>query len=120
MMIGASAWGSYSDAKGRIPAFNGTLLLAAIFGSLLGFANSFLVLCILVICLGAGIGGSMPTDVSVVLSFNSTTAITQHFLQPLLGHFVSRKHTQKAPLSPHRFVGLVRLPGLHRAQKNLL
>lgn len=62
-MIGASAWGSYSDAKGRRPAFNGTLLLAAVFGCLLGFSPSFAVLCALVLCLGAGIGGSMPTDV---------------------------------------------------------
>lgn len=52
--------------QGRKPAFNGTLLLASVFGCALGFANSFPALCALVVCLGAGIGGSMPTDVSTV------------------------------------------------------
>lgn len=53
-MIGASAWGSYSDAYGRKAAFNGTLGLASLFGSWLGFAKSFSTLCTLVLFLGVG------------------------------------------------------------------
>ncbi|CAO1614015.1 unnamed protein product [Sympodiomycopsis kandeliae] len=62
MMVGALGWGSYSDTYGRRDAFNGTLTIVAIFGTLTAFANNFLILCICLFLLGLGLGGSMPTD----------------------------------------------------------
>ncbi|CAO1636800.1 unnamed protein product [Parajaminaea phylloscopi] len=67
MMVGALAWGSYSDTYGRKGAFNGTLVLVAVFGSLAAFATSFLTLCLLLFLLGLGLGGSMPTDGTLFL-----------------------------------------------------
>ena len=64
MFIGSLAWGSISDSYGRRAAFNITLLIAAIFGSLSAFSASFTVLCLLLFCVGTGVGGSMPTDSS--------------------------------------------------------
>lgn len=46
MMVGALAWGSYSDTYGRKGAFNGTLVLVALFGTLAAFATSFASLCV--------------------------------------------------------------------------
>lgn len=62
MMLGAFAWGTWSDANGRKLAFDGTLLLVTIFGFLSAFAGSFSTLCLGLFCLGLGLGGSMPTD----------------------------------------------------------
>ncbi|KDN52949.1 MFS general substrate transporter [Tilletiaria anomala UBC 951] len=67
MMVGALAWGSYSDSYGRKDAFNGTLFVTAIFGCLSSFATSFPMLCFLTFLLGTGVGGSMPTDGTLFL-----------------------------------------------------
>ncbi|KAH8919670.1 MFS general substrate transporter [Atractiella rhizophila] len=67
MMLGAWGWGSFSDSYGRTPAFNGTLLLTAVFGLLAGYAPNFGSLCASMFCLGTGIGGSMPTDGTLFL-----------------------------------------------------
>lgn len=62
MMVGALGWGSYSDSYGRRDAFNMTLTIVALFGTLTSFATNFTSLCLLLFCLGLGLGGSMPTD----------------------------------------------------------
>lgn len=67
MMIGALAWGSYSDTFGRKNAFNMTLLITAIFGLLSSFAPNFPTLCLCLFLLGTGVGGSMPTDGTIFL-----------------------------------------------------
>lgn len=80
MQVGAWGWGSCSslreltptsadprliadsDAQGRTPAFNFTLLLTSVFGILSAFAPTFPLLCLALFGLGTGVGGSMPTD----------------------------------------------------------
>ncbi|EAU86401.2 membrane transporter [Coprinopsis cinerea okayama7 len=67
MMIGAVGWGTCSDLMGRITAFNATLFLTAIFGILASLSNSFVTLCISLFFLGSSVGGSMPTDGTLLL-----------------------------------------------------
>ncbi|PWN49151.1 MFS general substrate transporter [Violaceomyces palustris] len=67
MFVGSLAWGSYSDAHGRTAAFNITLLVATIFGTLSAVSTSFPMLCFLLFFVGTGVGGSMPTDGSNLL-----------------------------------------------------
>ncbi|KAF8158011.1 major facilitator superfamily domain-containing protein [Crassisporium funariophilum] len=67
MMIGAIGWGTCSDLMGRSTAFNATLFFTAIFGLLASFANSFATLCIALFFLGSSVGGSMPTDGTLLL-----------------------------------------------------
>ncbi|RXW16530.1 hypothetical protein EST38_g9327 [Candolleomyces aberdarensis] len=67
MMIGAIGWGTCSDLMGRITAFNATLCLTAVFGILASFANSFPSLCVILFLLGSSVGGSMPTDGTLLL-----------------------------------------------------
>ncbi|TFK33035.1 MFS general substrate transporter [Crucibulum laeve] len=67
MMIGAIGWGTCSDLMGRSTAFNATLFFTALFGILASFANSFLTLCIALFFLGSAVGGSMPTDGTLLL-----------------------------------------------------
>lgn len=67
MMVGALAWGTYSDTYGRKGAFRGTLISVAVFGTLAAFATSLTVLCLLLFIVGLGLGGSMPTDGTIFL-----------------------------------------------------
>ncbi|KAH9480727.1 putative MFS-type transporter PB1E7.08c [Psilocybe cubensis] len=67
MMLGAIGWGTCSDILGRSAAFNGTLFFTAIFGLMASFANSFCTLCISLFFLGSAVGGSMPTDGTLLL-----------------------------------------------------
>ncbi|KAF9209630.1 hypothetical protein BGZ49_002786 [Haplosporangium sp. Z 27] len=64
MMFGAMFWGVLADAYGRKLAFNFTLIVTTIFGIASSFANSYWLLCILILCLGFGVGGNMPVDVA--------------------------------------------------------
>jgi len=82
-MIGAVGWGtcasasfsahpnlmypSGSDLMGRSTAFNATLFFTALFGLTASFANSFTSLCIVLFLLGSAVGGSMPTDGTLLL-----------------------------------------------------
>ncbi|KAG6860790.1 hypothetical protein C0995_007596 [Termitomyces sp. Mi166 len=56
-----------SDILGRSAAFNATLCFTAVFGLLASFANSFASLCIVLFLLGSAVGGSMPTDGTLLL-----------------------------------------------------
>ncbi|KAF8625910.1 hypothetical protein AX17_006636 [Amanita inopinata Kibby_2008] len=67
MMFGALGWGTCSDLLGRSAAFNATLFFTALFGLVASFANSFLTLCVSLFFLGSAVGGSMPTDGTLLL-----------------------------------------------------
>ncbi|KAK7022151.1 MFS general substrate transporter [Favolaschia claudopus] len=67
MMLGAIGWGTCSDLVGRSAAFNATLFFTALFGVLAAFSYSYTSLCILLFFLGTAVGGSMPTDGTLIL-----------------------------------------------------
>ncbi|KAF8531259.1 major facilitator superfamily domain-containing protein [Gautieria morchelliformis] len=67
MMFGAVGWGTCSDLIGRSTAFNATLFFTALFGVLAGFAPNFFWLCVALFFLGSAVGGSMPTDGTLLL-----------------------------------------------------
>lgn len=67
MMIGAVVWGTCSDLLGRISAFNGTLVLTSLFGVLASVSRNFFTLCLSFFFLGSAVGGSMPTDGTLLL-----------------------------------------------------
>ncbi|KAJ7069406.1 MFS general substrate transporter [Mycena amicta] len=67
MMIGAVGWGTCSDLLGRSVAFNATLFFTAFFGILCSLSYSFGSLCLLLFLLGSAVGGSMPTDGTLLL-----------------------------------------------------
>ncbi|KAJ7490461.1 MFS general substrate transporter [Mycena latifolia] len=75
MMIGAVGWGTCSDLLGRSTAFNATLFFTAVFGILASFSYSFTSLCFVLFLLGSAVGGSMPTD---------GTLLIEHMPQPKL------------------------------------
>ncbi|GAA5866253.1 hypothetical protein JCM1840_004056 [Sporobolomyces johnsonii] len=86
MMVGAWGWGSYSDARGRVAAFNLTLLLTSVFGLASAFAPNFGTLCFALFWLGTGVGGSMPTDGTLFLE---NVPKTRHYLLTALSVFFS-------------------------------
>ncbi|KAF9525470.1 major facilitator superfamily domain-containing protein [Crepidotus variabilis] len=67
MMVGAVGWGTCSDLMGRITAFNATLFFTALFGLLASFTKSLPTLCMVLFFLGSSVGGSMPTDGTLLL-----------------------------------------------------
>ncbi|THH16949.1 hypothetical protein EW146_g3782 [Bondarzewia mesenterica] len=67
MMFGAVGWGTCSDLMGRSTAFNATLFFTAVFGLAASFANTFGLLCVSLFFLGSSVGGSMPTDGTLLL-----------------------------------------------------
>lgn len=67
MMIGAIGWGSCSDLLGRSTAFNLTLCFTAVFGLVASYAPTYSALCIALFFLGTSVGGSMPTDGTLLL-----------------------------------------------------
>ncbi|TBU48542.1 MFS general substrate transporter [Dichomitus squalens] len=67
MMFGAVGWGTCSDLMGRTTAFNATLFLTSVFGVLASVANTFVLLCLALFFLGSAVGGSMPTDGTLLL-----------------------------------------------------
>ncbi|KAG0084951.1 hypothetical protein BGZ93_000925, partial [Podila epicladia] len=68
MMFGAMFWGMLADAYGRKQAFNLTLIVTTLFGVAASFANSYWLLCLLILGLGFGVGGNMPVDAAKTLS----------------------------------------------------
>ncbi|KAM0747906.1 MFS general substrate transporter [Meredithblackwellia eburnea MCA 4105] len=86
MMFGAWGWGSYSDSKGRRPAFHLTLLITSFFGTLSAISPSFFLLCLALFGVGTGVGGSMPTDGTLFLE---NIPKTHHYLLTALSAFFS-------------------------------
>ncbi|KAF9240236.1 major facilitator superfamily domain-containing protein [Melanogaster broomeanus] len=104
MMVGAVGWGACSDLKGRIAAFNATLFFTSLFGILASFASSFRMLCALLFLLGSAVGGSMPTDGTLLLEHMPkgkeylVTALSVFFslgsvLSAIVALFVLPKHS---------------------------
>ncbi|KAJ7647043.1 MFS general substrate transporter [Roridomyces roridus] len=75
MLLGAVGWGTCSDLLGRSTAFNATLVFTALFGLLASLSWSFTSLAVILFLLGTAVGGSMPTD---------GTLIIEHLPQPKL------------------------------------
>ncbi|KAH9933165.1 MFS general substrate transporter [Epithele typhae] len=67
MMFGAVGWGTCSDLMGRTAAFNATLFLTSVFGVFASFVGTFAWLCFALFLLGSAVGGSMPTDGTLLL-----------------------------------------------------
>jgi len=67
MMFGAVGWGTCSDLMGRSAAFNATLFFTSVFGIASSFATTFPMLCIAIFLLGSAVGGSLPTDGTLLL-----------------------------------------------------
>ncbi|KAJ6460397.1 MFS general substrate transporter [Mycena vitilis] len=67
MMLGAVGWGTCSDLLGRSTAFNATLFFTALFGIGASFSYDYTSLCVLLFFLGTAVGGSMPTDGTLLL-----------------------------------------------------
>ncbi|CAL1712613.1 unnamed protein product [Somion occarium] len=109
MMFGAVGWGTCSDLMGRTTAFNATLFLTSLFGVLASFANTFPLLCLALFFLGSAVGGSMPTDGTLLLEHMPNgkqylvTALSVFFsfgavLSAIVGLFVIPGHS--CPPSP--------------------
>jgi len=102
MMFGAIGWGTCSDLMGRTTAFNATLFLTSVFGVLASCANSFGWLCTALFFLGSAVGGSMPTDGTLLLEHMPNG---KQYLVTALSVFFSFGSVLAA------FVGLLVIPG---------
>lgn len=69
LCFGSFFWGIGSDVMGRRLAFNCTLLITSIFGTLAAYASSWGMVCALVAALGFGVGGNLPVDGALFLEF---------------------------------------------------
>lgn len=69
LCLGALCWGALSDMQGRKWAFNGTLLMVAVFGGFAGRAESLVTACLLFGFLGFGLGGNLVVDGTLLLEF---------------------------------------------------
>ncbi|KAF8467543.1 hypothetical protein DFH94DRAFT_291392 [Russula ochroleuca] len=67
MMFGAVGWGTCSDLKGRSVAFHATLFFTLLFVVASPLDATFPMLCIATFFLGSAIGGSLPTDGTLLL-----------------------------------------------------
>ncbi|KAF9054830.1 major facilitator superfamily domain-containing protein [Panaeolus papilionaceus] len=102
MMIGAIGWGTCSDLMGRSAAFNATLFFTSVFGITASFSSSFTSLCFSLFLLGTAIGGSMPTDGTLLLEHMPKS---KQYLVTALSVFFSFGSVLSA------FVALIVLPG---------
>ena len=59
MLIGSYTWGVLADKRGRMFAFKNTIICAGIATLVLTFSVNFYMLCIMVVVLGAGVGGEI-------------------------------------------------------------
>ena len=69
LCFGSFFWGIGSDVMGRRLAFNCTLLITSVFGTLAAYASSWGMVCVLVAALGFGVGGNLPVDGALFLEF---------------------------------------------------
>ncbi|XP_006462877.1 hypothetical protein AGABI2DRAFT_207539 [Agaricus bisporus var. bisporus H97] len=102
MMLGAVGWGTCSDLLGRSTAFNATLFFTSIFGFVASLVDGFIPLCIALFFLGTAVGGSMPTDGTLLLEHMPKE---KQYLVTALSIFFSFGSVLSA------FVALIVLPG---------
>ncbi|KAI0474394.1 sugar transporter [Xylaria cf. heliscus] len=69
LSIGSALWGLGADIMGRRIAFNLTLLITSIFGTLAAYAPSWPAVCFLFGLMGTGVGGNLPVDGALFLEF---------------------------------------------------
>ncbi|KAI1439267.1 sugar transporter [Xylaria sp. CBS 124048] len=69
LSVGSALWGLGADIMGRRIAFNLTLLITSIFGTLAAFAPTWPVVCFLFALMGTGVGGNLPVDGALFLEF---------------------------------------------------
>lgn len=69
LSIGSALWGLGADIMGRRIAFNLTLLITSIFGTLAASASSWPAVCVLFGVMGTGVGGNLPVDGALFLEF---------------------------------------------------
>ncbi|KAI1113017.1 sugar transporter [Nemania sp. NC0429] len=69
LSIGSALWGLGADIMGRRIAFNLTLLITSIFGTLAASASSWPAVCFLFGVMGTGVGGNLPVDGALFLEF---------------------------------------------------
>ncbi|ROV96425.1 hypothetical protein VSDG_05413 [Cytospora chrysosperma] len=69
LCFGSFTWGVGADVLGRRVAFNMTLLITSLFGTLAAFAPSWPSVCLLFALLGFGVGGNLPVDGALFLEF---------------------------------------------------
>ncbi|KAF9441153.1 hypothetical protein P691DRAFT_598156 [Macrolepiota fuliginosa MF-IS2] len=91
-----------SDILGRSAAFNATLFFTAVFGFFASFTNSFGMLCFALFLLGSAVGGSMPTNGTLLLEHMPKE---KQYLVTALSVFLSFGSVLSA------FVALLVLPG---------
>ncbi|WFD21390.1 hypothetical protein MEQU1_000039 [Malassezia equina] len=69
LLIGSLFWGFFSDIIGRRPSWNITLFISAAFGIAVGGSNNFTTFCVLLGCLGLGLGGNLPVDGAMLIEY---------------------------------------------------
>ena len=69
LSIGSTFWGVASDIMGRKPAFNITLFLCGLFGTLVALGPNWITTSVLFACMGLGVGGNLPVDGALFLEF---------------------------------------------------
>ncbi len=69
LSFGSTFWGIASDIIGRRPAFNITLLLCGVFGTLVAFGPTWIITSVLFAGMGLGVGGNLPVDGALFLEF---------------------------------------------------
>ena len=69
LCFGSFFWGIGSDIMGRRIAFNVTLLIASIFGTVSAWAATWGGVCFMYAVLGFGVGGNLPVDGALFLEF---------------------------------------------------
>lgn len=69
LFIGSLFWGFFSDVIGRRPSWNITLFISAAFGIAVGGSNNFTTFCVLLGCLGLGLGGNLPVDGAMLIEY---------------------------------------------------
>ncbi|KUI61039.1 hypothetical protein VP1G_08230 [Cytospora mali] len=69
LCFGSFTWGVGSDILGRRIAFNMTLFITSLFGTLAAFAPSWPGVCLSFALLGFGVGGNLPVDGALFLEF---------------------------------------------------
>ena len=68
-VVGASFWGYVSDSRGRIYAFNATLVFSGIMGVVAAASNSFGLYVSALLLVGFGVGGNLPVDGAMFCEF---------------------------------------------------